>query len=393
MSTRFIAVTLCFVVSLAASSPGHADQPAPVPVSQPVQRQVTDYQDFTGRTEASSSVTIRARVTGYLIRVAFKDGADVRQGDVLFEIDPRPYQAALDQAQSEVTLHEAGLRLAKAVYERDTALSAKAPGAIGQQQLDQDKAAVEEATAKLRNAQAGAESVKLNLDFTRVRSPINGRIGRRLLDPGNLVKADDTALAMVIAPDPIHAYFEMDEATLLHIRRAVNDGKFKLGGAVPVFLGLSDEAGHPHQGTVDFVNGQVNAASGTVTVRGLFANPKPVQGDRLLMPGMFARIRLPIGQPYQALLVPESALGSEQGLKFVYVIDAENKAQYRRVTVGAVQPDGLRVVSEGLKPDDRVAVGALQRLRPGIIVKPEKANVPNQAPGKEPAPDPDEKKP
>jgi multidrug efflux system membrane fusion protein len=196
-----------------------------------------------------------------------------------------------------------------------------------------------------------------------------------------------------VGPDPIYAYFEMDEATLLHIRRAVNYGKFKLDGGSPVFLGLSDETGHPHQGTVDFVNGQVNATTGTVTVRGLFANPKPAQGERLLIPGMFARIRLPIGQPYQALLVPESALGSDQGLKFVYVIDAENKAQYRRVTVGAVQQDGLRVVSEGLKPDDRVAVGALQRLRPGIIVKPEKADVPQKAPGKEPAPDPGEKKP
>jgi multidrug efflux system membrane fusion protein len=374
MFTRVFTITLCSVTFLAGM--GRAEQPREVPVNQPVQRQVTDYQDFTGRTEAGATVTIKPRVSGYITRVAFKDGAEVKQGDLLFEIDPRPYQAALDQAMSEVALHEATLKLAKSVLDRDMEIGKRAPGSVSQQQLDQDKAAVDEATAKLRSARAGAESVRLNLEFTRVMSPISGRIGRRYFDAGNLVKADDTALTTVITQEPMYAYFDMDEATLLRIRRGLNDGKIKPSGETPILMALSDESGFPHKGTVDFVNNQVNPTTGTVTARAVFPNPKPAQGERLLMPGMFVRLRLPIGQPHEALLVPESALMSDQGLKFVYVIDGDNKAQRRNVRIGASEPEGLRVIVEGLKPEDRVAVGALKDLRPGMLVTPEKDQKP-----------------
>jgi multidrug efflux system membrane fusion protein len=392
MNSRIAAVTLCSVFSLAMVNAGRAQQPPVVPYSLPVQREVTDYQEYVGRTEAASSVIIRARVSGYLIRVAFKDGSEVRQGDLLFEIDPRPYQAALDQAMSQVALHESMLKLASAVYERDMALGQKAAGVVSQQQLDQDKAAVEEATARLRNAKAGLESVRLNLEFTHVTSPISGRIGRRLLDPGNLVKADETDLATVVASDPIHVNFEMDEATLLRIRRAANEGKIKPGGAASVFMRLADENDYSHQSAIDFINNQVNPATGTVTVRSVFPNPKPAAGERLLVPGMSVRLRLPIGQPHQALLVAWSALESD-GRYYVYVIDAENKVQRRHVALGAIQPDGLRVVADGLKPEDRVVVGGREKLRLGMIVTPEKAEMPRKEADKGQPPGAGEKKP
>jgi multidrug efflux system membrane fusion protein len=363
---------------LAPATICRAEEPPVVRVIRPLQRQVTDHEDFAGRTEAATRVEIRARATGYLTKVAFKDGAEVKQGEVLFEIDPRPYQVALDQAVADVNVHEASLRLARTILDRDRALSLKVPGAVSQQQLDQERAAVDEAAARVTAAKATADVCKLTLDFTRVTAPFAGRIGRRLIDVGNLVKADDTALATVISLDPVYTYFDMDETTLLRIRRALNEGKIKRpeDGVTSVFMGLADENGYPHKGTVDFVNSQVNPTTGTITVRGVFANPRPRDGERLLLPGMVARVRLPIGQPHQALLVPETAVASDQGLKYVYMIDGENKVVYRRVRLGALQPDGLREVALGLKPDERVAVGGLARLRPGMTVTPEIVDVP-----------------
>jgi multidrug efflux system membrane fusion protein len=377
MSATTIRASLSWTTVLLSAGIGRAEQPPVVPVSRLVQRQVTDHVEFMGRTDAAARVEIRARVTGYLTKVHFKDGADVKQGEVLFEIDPRPYQAALDQALNDVAVYEASLKLASAVYERDLVISQKAPGTVSRQQLDQEKAAVDEATARVKAARAAAEMHKLNLDFTRVTSPIAGRIGRRLLDPGNLVKADDTPLATVVNLEPIFVWFDVDEVTLLRIRRAVNEAKVKPDdGLATVLMGLADDKDYPHKGSVNFVNSQVNATTGTIAIRAVFDNPKPRDGERLLMPGMFVRVRMPIGQPHRALLVPESAVGSDQGLKFVYVIDDDNKVQYRRVTVGAVQQDGLRIIAEGLKPDDRVVIRELNKLRSGMAVKPEMVNVP-----------------
>jgi len=259
----------------------------------------------------------------------------------------------------------------------------RTPGAVTQQQLDQDKAAVDEATARLHAAQAGVQLAKLNLGFTRITSPINGRIGRHFLDAGNLVKDDDTALATVVSLDPIHAYFDMDEVTFLRIRRALNEGKIKQATEQPLFMRLADEVDYPHKGVVDFVNNQVNAATGAVTVRGVFPNPKPAAGEPLLMPGIFLRLRLPMGEPHAALLIPEKALIGDQRKGFVYVIDSENKARYREVKVGSLEADGLRVISEGLKPDDRVAIGSFKQLKEGTIVRPERAETPSKPTEKE----------
>jgi multidrug efflux system membrane fusion protein len=360
-------------------------EPPVLPVSKPVQREVTDYVDFTGRTDAVEAVDIRPRVTGYLIKMAFKEGSEVKKGDLLFEIDPRPYQAQLDQAQGQVALNEASLKLARTTYERDRAIASSVAGGVSRQQLDQDLAAVDEAAARLKAAQASTEVYKLNLEFTKVISPIDGRVSRYYLTLGNLVNLDQTLLTTVVSLDPIYVYFDMDEPTLLRLRRARNAGLIKPDpkGEYSVLMAVPGEDGFPHQGTVNFVNNQVNPATGSITVRGVFPNPKPPgDGTRLLSPGMFVRVRLPIGQPHRALLVIDRAIGSDQGLKFVYVVDAEHKIQTRRVTTGPLQEDGLRVITQGLNPDDWVLVGGLLQVRPHQQIQTEEREMPTlgQAP-------------
>jgi multidrug efflux system membrane fusion protein len=356
-----------------------AEAPA-VPVAKPVQRQVTYHVDFTGRTEAVESINIVPRVTGYLVRISFKAGSEVKAGDELFEIDPRPYKAQLDQAEGQVKLYQAQLQLAKTTLARDQEIS-KTPGAVSAQQLDQDRAAVDEAEARVKAYQASTEVYKLNLGFTKVTSPISGQVSRYFLAAGNLVNQDQTLLTTVVSLDPMWVYFDMDEPTLLGIRRGINEGRLKMppDGALPVYIGLQGEDGYPHQGTVDFTNNQVNPTTGSINVRGVFPNSKPADGTRLLSPGMFARVRLPLGEPHPALLVIDRAIMSDQQLKKVYVIDGDNKAQERRVGTGALQEDGLREITDGLKPDDRVVVGGLQQVRPRMPVRPELIAMPSLA--------------
>lgn len=364
-----------------------------IPVSQPVIREVTDFVDFTGRTDAVESVNIIPRVTGYLTKIAFKEGSEVKAGDLLFEIDPRPYKSQLDQVLGQVALYRAQLELAKTTLARDKEV-AKTPGAMSPQQLDQDQAAVVEAEARVKANQANTEVYNLNLSFTKVTSPIDGMISRYFLTTGNLVNQDQTLLTTIVTLDPMYVYFDMDEQTLLRFRTGINDGKIKFGleGGLPVYMGLQGEEGYPHKGTINFVNNQVNSSTGSITVRGVFPNPKPARGTRLLSPGMFVRVRLPLGEPHRALLVIDRAISSDQGLKYVYVVDAQNKVQYRRVTTGSLQEDGLRVISEGLKPDDWVVVGALQQVRPRMEIRREPIPMPSlgqpPATGQAPAPAP-----
>jgi len=349
-----------------------------VPVSHPIQRTITDYVDFTGRTNAIESVDIRARVSGYLVQMPFKEGAEVKTGDLLFEVDPRPYQAQLDQAQGQVNLYQAQLVLAKANYARDQNV-AKTPGAVSLQQLDQDKAAVAEADAAVKAFQASVEVYKLNLSFTKVTAPIDGQVSRYYLTLGNLVVQDQTLLTTVVSVDPMYVYFDVDEPTVLRIRRAINEGRLMpyQKGKFPVFMGLQSEEGFPHQGIINFVNNQVNPSTGSISMRGIVSNTRPPNGVRVLSPGMFVRIRLPIGQPRPALLVIDRAVGSDQGLKFVYVVDAQKKVQYRRVTTGSLQEDGLRAIDEGLKAGEWVVVSGLQQIRPRIEVQMEPMPMPS----------------
>ena len=323
--------------------------PPAIPVSEIVERQITDFVDFTGRTEAIQLVDIRPRVTGYVIKQPFREGADVKKDDLLFEIDPRPYQAQLDQAEGQVKLYEAQLKLAQVTLKRDQNI-AKTPGAISQQQIDQDEASVEEAESRLKAFKASLEVYKLNLDFTQVKSPINGQVSRYYLTVGNLVNQDQTLLTTVVSLDPMYAYFDVDEPTVLRVRKAINEGKIAryLEGTIPVYMRLQGEEGYQHEGTLNFVNNQVNPATGSILVRGIFPNKVPESGTaRLLSPGMFVRVRLPIGQPHSALLVIDRAIGSDQGLKYVYVVGGDHKIEYRRITTGALQEDGLRVVLTG----------------------------------------------
>jgi len=373
-----------------------AETPA-VPISKAVQRKVTDHVDFTGRTDAVKAVDVRARVTGYLTKMNFKEGGEVKKGDVLFEIDPRPYQAQYDQAQGQLNLNQAQLKLAQTTYARDQQIARAGGAAISQQQLDQDKAAVDEAEARVKAYQASMEIYKLNLDFTKVVSPLDGQISRFYLTEGNLVNQDQTLLTSIVSLDPIHVYFDMDEPTLLNIRRAIQEGRVERyqEGKIPLFMGVQGEDGYPHEGTINFVNNQVNPNTGSISVRGVFPNSRPEKGNRLLSPGMFVRVRLPIGQPHQALLVIDRAIASDQGMKYVYVLDANDTIQYRRVTTGALQEDGLRVVVAGLNADDWVVVGGLQQVRPKMQVKTEKVTMPSMGrpvPADIPAPARPEKK-
>jgi membrane fusion protein, multidrug efflux system len=354
-------------------------QPPAIPVSEVVVRDVTDYVDFTGRTEAINLVDIRPRVTGYIVKIPFREGSEVKEGDLLFEIDPRPYQAQYDQAEGQLKLYEAQLKLAKVTLNRDKNI-AKTPGAISQQQIDQDEVAVEEAEARLAAFKASLEVYKLNLEFTQVKSPITGHISRYYLTVGNLVNQDQTLLTTVVSQDPIYAYFDVDEPTVLRIRKAINEGKVEVyqEGNISVYMGLQGEEGFRHQGTLNFVNNQVNPATGSILVRGLFQNPAPATGGtRLLSPGMFVRVRLPIGHPYAAVLVIDRAIGSDQGLKFVYVVNKDHRLERRRVTTGALQPDGLRVISAGLDPQESIVVGGLQLVQEQMEIKPDRTPMPS----------------
>ena len=357
------------------AGPAAPSEPLVVPIRQPVRREVTDFVDFIGRTDAVHSVDVRPRVTGYLVDMPFREGAEVKQNDVLFVVDPRPYQAQLDQAQGQVDLYKASRRLARANLARDRAIDAASAGSVSLQQFDQDQALVNEADARLKAYEKTMELYQLNYDFTRVVSQIDGQVSRYYLTRGNLVNADQTLLTTVVSVDPIYAAFEMDTDTLLRSRR---EGKERTGKPLTdstkrrVLMGLQGEDGFPHEGTINFEDNKVNRTTGSIMVRGVFANPRPPGGRRLLSPGMFVRIRLPIGQPHPAVLISNRAVLSDQGLKFVYVLDAENKAQYRRVTVGALEKDDLRVIEQGLNGDEWVAVGALQQVRPRMSVKPER---------------------
>lgn len=348
-----------------------------VSVSLPVEKDVTDHVDFTGRTEAVSTTDIRPRVTGYLVKMPFKEGTEVKAGDVLFEIDPRPYQAQLDRAQGEVVLAEARLKLAKADNARAKGIAKMNPGAISQQDLDKYQAAEEEADASVKASKANLESYKINLDFTKVLSPIDGVVSRYYLTLGNLVNQDQTVLTTVVSEDPIYVYFDVDERTMLRILRLILAKKLDpapVDKNDPLLLGLADEEGFPHTGWLDFANNKVDPFTGTIMVRGVFPNPKGAS-RALLRPGMFVRIRLPLGKPHPAILLTERAVGSDQDQKFVYAINPQDEVERRNVQLGDLQ-DGLREVQEGLKPGERIVVSALQRVKPGLKVRPKVIDMP-----------------
>ncbi len=328
------------------------------------------------------ALNIVARVTGYLVQMPFAEGADVKKGDLLFQIDPQPYDAQVRLGQAQVAAYDAQLQLAKQNFDRVQKLFKQ--NGISQQEFDQNKSAQDQAIAQLDAAKANLEIYRLNLQYTRVTSPIDGQVSRYFLTLGNLINQDQTLLTTVVSLDPIYAFFDVDQRNLLRIRRAINEGRLPSRRAspsnepqIPVLLGMPGEQTFPYKGYINFSNNQLNPNTGSIAVRGVFDNPKPAKGVRLMSPGMFVRIRLPLGPPHPAFLVIDSAIQSDQGQKYVYVVNAAGKTEYRQVVLGALEPDGLRAVSSGLTEDDWVVVGAIQQFRPNMQVKTEQTTMPS----------------
>ena len=361
-----------------------------VSISQVIGRQVTDSVDFTGRVDAVTYVDIKARVTGYITSTKFKEGDLVKQGALLFEIDQRPFKSKLDDVQSQLVLQKAKYKLAKADNLRAKEVG-KTPGAISVQELDKYEAAEEEAEAAVKAVKAGNEIHELNLEFCKVIAPIDGKISRYYFTLGNLVNADQTLLTTLVSQDPIYVYFDADERTLLRVKRMVQDGNLSFSGNHPdltFLVSLQDENDFKHIARVNFINNKIDPLTGTITIRGEIENPPIGATGRLFVPGMFCRVRLPLGSPRPVTLVAEKAIGTDQGNKFVYVVGDDNKAISRRVTLGATQPDGLRVVETGLKAGEKVVVTGIQMVRQGEPVTPVEVAMPTIGPAILPTPQP-----
>ena len=349
-------------------------KPAVVLVDTPTTREVTDYEDFVGQTTPVKLVELRARVTGYLDKINFTDGDEVAEGAVLFEIDPRPYTAEANRTKAALDQAEALLRRTTRDLDRAKGLAGR--DAVSRQEYDKFIGDQAEAAAAVGVAKANNETALLNLSFTKVTAPIAGRLSRRQVDPGNLVKADETALTTIVAPDPIYVNFDVDERTMLRYQKLIREGKVKSRSEaeVPIYAALADDADFPYRGTINFSENRLDPGTGTLRVRAQIPNPKP----RVLTPGLFMRVRLPVGVPRMAMLIPEQAVGTDQGQKFLYVVDAKNVVNQRPIQVG-VLTDGLRVVDKGLAAGERVIVSGLQRVRPKAVVDPKPAKEPASA--------------
>src|SRR2546425_5049105 len=370
LASSALVLGFCLALTGCARAPSEAPTAAPIPVtvSYPVERYVTDYADFTARIAAVDSVEVRAHVWGYLDKVNFKEGALVKKGDVLFELDPRPYQATLNQAKAKVAQDEAQLNFDEAEYQRN--LKLVGTGAVSRSDLDKTAAARGVDIANIAADKAVVTSRQLDLEYTKVLAPISGRASRFIVTVGNLVQSGDqaggTLLTTIVSVDPMYAYFDVDEHTVLRVRRLIREGKAKSArdGELPVWLGLANEDGYPHRGTINFVDNQVNPRTGTLRLRGVFPNK-----DEALAPVYFARVRVPIGFAHQALLVSDRAFDTDQGQKILYVVNEKNMVVARPVRLGALH-DGLREITDGVKPGERVIVKGLQQVRPGITVEP-----------------------
>ena len=387
LGRRCAAMTLATVLAILVASCGDAPKPAGPPAAsvtatEPTKRTVSDFDEYVGRFAAVSLVEMRARVSGYLDGVHFKDGQLVKQGDLLFSIDKRPFQNAVAQARATLTQAQSNLSFTEADFTRGQQLVKEKT--ITEQTFEQRSQAYRNAQASVSGAEAAVRSAELDLEFTELRAPISGRIGDRRVAPGNLVtggvSGNTTLLATIVTSDPIQFEFTFDEASYLRYERIAKTGKdvASRGAGVNVSLKLIDENDFVHAGQMDFVDNVIDRSTGTIRGRAAFANP-----DGVFTPGMFARVRVPASPPYEALLVPDAAIGSEQVRKFVLVVGADNKAQTKYVTLGQLV-DNLRVIKEGLAATDRVIINGMARVRPG---QPVNAQAPGAAPaGGAPAP-------
>ena len=339
--------------------------PPPVQAAKVISKSVTEFDEFTGRIEAVDRVEVRPRVSGYVTATHFAQGHEVRKGDVLYVIDNRPYQAAYKHAQAELTRAKTQLALAKSEGERAGRLVAAR--AISQEEFDARTSGNEQAAANLQAAEAALESAALDLSFTGVRAPISGLVGRAEITAGNLVAAGTTLLTTVVSIDPIYVSFDGDEQVYLKNvgMELRGETKSQRNSHNPVWVGLADEQGYPHEGVMVFLDNELDPNTGTIHARGLLKN-----ADRRFTPGMFARVKLIGSGKYDALLINDSAVGTDQSVKFVLKVGAGNKVEYTPVKLGPLI-DGLRVVREGLNADDIIVVKGLQQVRPGMPVTPQ----------------------
>ena len=344
-------------------------------MAQVLEKQVKDWDEFTGRLQAIETVEIRPRVSGYIDKVAFTEGSLVKRGTLLFIIDPRPYKAEYDRAAADVKRFKTALDLGQIELARVQHL--KDSGAVSQEELDERKSTVAQAEANVSGAEAALETAALNLGWTQVASPVDGRVSRAEVTRGNLVTGGingGTLLSSVVSIDPIYIYFDADEQSYLRYAKmaregggpGARDGQGSRDAGLPVNIGLANESGFPHAGKLDFVDNQLKPQTGTIRARAVLQNK-----DGQFTPGLFARVQLLGSGEYSAILIDDRAVNTDQSQKYVYVVNAKNEIEYRKVTLGRVI-DGLRVVREGLKAGDVIVVNGAQRVHPGITVNPEK---------------------
>jgi RND family efflux transporter MFP subunit len=359
-------------LGLAGCSKAPAEGPTPPPpgvkVSYPLERAVTDYADFTGRTMAVESVKLRTRVWGHLQQINFTEGADVKKDDLLFVIDQRTYKAALARAEAEVAQSEARYKRLLSDHKRAEALARSK--AISPEDFEKIAGDLSEAAAMVKNSTATREVAKLNLDFTEVKAPISGQISRAMVTVGNMVESGETGgtvLTTIMSIDPMYAYFDVDDQTWVQVRQQLR----KSTSETPeVQLGLTNEKGYPHLGKLDFVDNQVDPGTGTLRMRGLFPNK-----DRLLTPGLFVRVRVRLDRSHDALLVTDRAVDTDQGQKILYVVNRDNVVEKRLVKLGGLH-DGVREIESGVKAKERVVIEGIQRVRVGATVSPELTAMP-----------------
>ncbi|ROM69953.1 efflux transporter periplasmic adaptor subunit [Pseudomonas brassicacearum] len=358
-----LALLSVLVMSACGKTPDTAASmpPAKVSVAKVLEQPVNEWDEFTGRLEAPETVEIRPRVSGQIDEVAFTEGALVKKGDLLFQIDPRPFQAEVRRLEAQLAQARATATRSENEAQRGERL--RLSNAISAELADSRTSAAQEARAAAAAIQAQLDLAKLNLSFTRVTSPISGRVSRADITAGNLVTADVTPLTSVVSTDKVYAYFDADERVFLKYTQLARQGQ--RGQATPVYMGLSNEDGNPHQGQMNFVDNQVNPQTGTIRGRAVFDNK-----DGAYTPGLYARLKLVGSGTYSAVLINDEAVGTDLGKKFVLVMDAENKPAYRAVELGP-KIEGLRIVRSGLSKDDTIIVKGLQRARPGSPVTPE----------------------
>jgi RND family efflux transporter MFP subunit len=366
-----LGLLIAFALSGCSDKPQQQAAPAPpVTVAQPAKRTVTDWDEFTGRFEAVEEVQVRARVGGFVTSVEFRDGAMVHAGDLLYAIDPRPFEAIAEQADGQLADARAKVELAK--RELDRGLALVQTSAVSEQVVDQRRQALQAAHAAEIVAEGALKAAQLNVEFTHVIAPITGRVSRHLVSVGNLVQGSEgssTLLTSIVSMDPIYIYFDVDEATYLKNNRLWFEGKrpSSRDTANPVEVTLTGESKPSHEGKMDFLDNRLDVSTGTLRSRAVIPNK-----DLSILPGQFGRVRLIGSAPYEALLLPDTAIATDQSRKIVFVVKDDDTVEAKAVVLGPLD-GGLRVVREGLKAEDRVIVDGLQRARVGAKVSPHPA--------------------